>query len=288
MDDRDSRQHESGMRSGPEKGSERAGSFSKTNYLAWIKKQLAVLEEAMDVVISETRKGMFARDLMDLPQERLAVAFCRARRELKFFPKIAELRELAGATDGRLGPEEAWALCPRSEDQTVVWTPEIARAFNGGARELLGVGDEIAARMAFKEVYEREVAEARAMGRPVEWEASLGWKRADRVAPVALAVANGRISREYAFNVIQHEQHDELRLMLPAGPEVPQLQGKSEVRLPGLYGVLQQMRMEGTVPEGCDPKKPVEGKALSEEQVARRKEMLKEQIERMRKRKEGA
>ena len=111
------------------------------SYFRWIAEQLTVLEEAFDVVMSAERKKVYLENLGELPRERLQVAFVRAARELKFFPKIAELRELAGATDGRLGPEEAWALCPRSEDATVVWTPEIARAFHGGARTLLAEGE---------------------------------------------------------------------------------------------------------------------------------------------------
>jgi hypothetical protein len=271
-------------------GSDSERSTNSTDYSRWIREQLTVLEEAFDVVMTTERKALYTHDLMEIEQARLRVAFTRARRELKFFPKIAELRELAGAgpeADGRPGPEEAWAVCPKSEDETVVWTTEMAAALGMGARDLLRDGDAIGARMAFKEAYTRLVGEARARGDKLRWTASMGWDKAARVAPLAEGVERGRITREYAFNLLAIEQHAELRMALPAAP-LPQLKGEKTAELPGLAGVLLKMRMEGTVPEGLDPKaKQVgESRELTPEEVARRKELLKAQAEQLRKRRE--
>jgi hypothetical protein len=46
---------------------------------------------------------------LPLSQEQLQTAFTRARRELKFFPKIAELRDLAGANHKMQADAEALA-----------------------------------------------------------------------------------------------------------------------------------------------------------------------------------
>src|SRR5207247_10283174 len=46
--------------------------------------------------VSAQRLQIYASDLADLDQRQLEVAFRRARTELKFFPKISELRDLAG------------------------------------------------------------------------------------------------------------------------------------------------------------------------------------------------
>lgn len=46
--------------------------------------------------LTRARLNVYADDLSDLTQEQLKRAFWRARREMRFFPKIAELRELAG------------------------------------------------------------------------------------------------------------------------------------------------------------------------------------------------
>jgi hypothetical protein len=73
--------------------------------------QLTVLAEAMGESLTAQRLEIYARDLADLTQEKLAGAFSRARRELRFFPKIAELRELAGNSRKELtegGSIAAW------------------------------------------------------------------------------------------------------------------------------------------------------------------------------------
>jgi len=48
--------------------------------------------------VTPERLALYIDDLADLSQEQLERALWRARRELRFFPKIAELRELAGAS----------------------------------------------------------------------------------------------------------------------------------------------------------------------------------------------
>src|SRR6185436_17492219 len=81
----------------------------------------------------------------------------------------------ARANDRRPGAEEAWAIAIHSADEnrTVVWTEEIAAAW-GIAKGIAANGDEVGARMAFKEAYTRLVAEARGALRPAKWSASLG------------------------------------------------------------------------------------------------------------------
>jgi hypothetical protein len=62
----------------------------------WIVQQLVFLAVALDAEVNDERFKIYARDLRDLPRNQLEIAFGRARRELKFFPKIAELRALTG------------------------------------------------------------------------------------------------------------------------------------------------------------------------------------------------
>jgi len=65
----------------------------------WLVDQLTVLAEAFGECgekVSPQRLQIYAGDLADLDQRQLEIAFKRARTELKFFPKISELRELAG------------------------------------------------------------------------------------------------------------------------------------------------------------------------------------------------
>lgn len=97
--------------------------------------------------------------------------------------------------DGRPDENEAWAVALTSQDEaeTVVWTAEMAEAF-GLAAPLLGTGDDIGARMAFKDAYKRLVSEARAYNRPTQWSVSAGWDAARRQVAVQKAVAAGLLA----------------------------------------------------------------------------------------------
>lgn len=77
--------------------------------------------------------------------------------------------------DGRPDENEVWAIAQVSRDEadTVVWTEEMAQAFDI-ARPLLIKGDEIGGRRAFKEAYKRLVNEARSINRPTKWIVSAG------------------------------------------------------------------------------------------------------------------
>jgi hypothetical protein len=143
---------------------------------------------------------MYAEDLADIPLESLKQAFQQIRRDPKVtrFPLPAMVRDRV--SDGRPGAEEAWALCPKDEFTSVVWTDEVAQAF-GAARVLLEE-DPIAARMAFKESYARIVSEAKASGRAPKWEASLGHDKSGRESALREAVNRGRLSLEYAKSIV--------------------------------------------------------------------------------------
>jgi len=70
---------------------------SKHFHSRWIAEQLAILAEAVGEALTPSRLKIYAEALSDLDQQQLSAAFGRALRECKFFPRIAELRELAGA-----------------------------------------------------------------------------------------------------------------------------------------------------------------------------------------------
>ncbi len=106
---------------------------------------------------------------------------------------VAQIEGLA-ADDGRPGPEEAWASALRSadEDNTVVWTDEMSQAW-AIASSVFTNGDDIGARMAFKESYARLVDEARRARRPATWTASLGFNPEKRAEALRLGHAAGRL-----------------------------------------------------------------------------------------------
>lgn len=88
---------------------------------------------------------------------------------------LAQIEGMA-ANDGRPGPEEAWAIASRATDEadTVVWTEEIAQAW-AIAKPVLANGDDVGARMSFKEAYQRLLDDARRARRSPAWFASLGF-----------------------------------------------------------------------------------------------------------------
>ena len=109
--------------------------------------------------------------------------------------------------DGWPTGDEAWALCPHSEADTVVWCDEIARAFEA----VRGEPDRVAARMAFKGAYQRELDLAREAGRAPSWHPSIGHDVGQRERVLAAAIEAGRLCCGDAERLLPpHEQHDAL------------------------------------------------------------------------------
>lgn len=74
----------------------------KVAKLQWITRQLVVLAEAHEKELTAERLKIYADSLADLSQPQLQIAIDRALKESKFFPKIAELRELAGVPSSQV------------------------------------------------------------------------------------------------------------------------------------------------------------------------------------------
>ena len=159
-------------------------------------KALLVSAELMGTPISVDAARMLESDLSAYPEPQVFKALTRCRREVRGRLTIAEI--LSRLDDGRPGPEEAWAMLPRSEADSVVWTDEMALGFCICA----DLGDPIAARMAFREIYTAKVAEARANQIPPRWTPSLGHDPRSREVALRTAVEKGRISRDHALRLL--------------------------------------------------------------------------------------
>lgn len=180
------------------------------------KEALAVLKAAYRIAdLEEETIRLYVKKLASVPHQVLGAVVDRAIERCKFFPSIAELLEAASALtpSGHPGPEEAWALVARLiEADTVVWTDQIAHAW-GVASQCLP--DRVAARLAFVEVYRKQVAEA--PPRP-HWWASVGHDPSQRAAPVQDAVLAGRLSAGEARAALPPESWPEsLQPALPPG-----------------------------------------------------------------------
>lgn len=159
---------------------------------------VAVTAELCGRTFTEAAARVFVSDLAIYPEHATIKALARCRREVRGFLTIADV--VSRLDDGRPGVEEAWAMMPFDESQSVVWTDEMANAF-GVARALLNDGDKVAARMAFKESYTRLIGEARDSGVPVSWSPSLGYDKNGRESVLADAVAKGRLTYSHAQQI---------------------------------------------------------------------------------------
>ena len=84
--------------------------------------------------LSPERLQIYAADLADLDHSQLGVAFGRARRECRFFPQIAELRELAGVAVKDTRNVEAEATWKWSNDYLRKWGVDLMPVYSGGKR----------------------------------------------------------------------------------------------------------------------------------------------------------
>lgn len=132
-------------------------------------------------------------ELQPFPMPIVVLAFADYRnQQADFAPHPNAIRKLCREHDGRPGAEEAWAIAilSRDENETVVWTADCAEAF-ALCQPVLAMGDEVGARMAFKEAYVRIVSQARQDLRPSQWLHSEGWDLRKREAAIARAVTAG-------------------------------------------------------------------------------------------------
>lgn len=162
---------------------------------------IAVTAELTGTMLSEAASRVMADDLSRYPEQQILTSLSRCRRELKGRLTIADI--ISRIDDGRPGVEEAWAMVPKSEAETVVWTDEMRIAMRH-AGDLLDVGDAIGARMAFKESYLTLCQKARESLIPVNWTASLGWDKGGREGVLIEAVKQGRLPVEQAKQYLPH------------------------------------------------------------------------------------
>ena len=146
---------------------------------------------------------LIADDLSAYPFDEIRRALARCRAELHGKLTLAAIVERIPSANAHLSGNEAWALALHSTDEqeTVVWTPEIARAF-AAAKPVLDGRDKVGARMAFLAAYERELATAKAEARPPEWTVSLGHDPQRREIVLGDAVRAGKLPAPKAAHLL--------------------------------------------------------------------------------------
>ena len=136
--------------------------------------------------------------------------------------------------DGRLGADEAWAVYPHDEYSSAVITNEIAEAMQV-APQLLNEGDKIAARMAFKDAYNRIVQKNKNEGIAPKWFPSLGHDKAGREEVLKQAVQLGRLTQDHAMSVlplkVNHEITEVVGLLDNKAELTPEQMQKNKQRI---------------------------------------------------------
>jgi hypothetical protein len=100
--------------------------------LSWISDELMILAEAFGEPLTEQRVEIYTSGLADIPQDRLQGAFRRARYELTWFPKLAELRNLAGLKPDDQKKVEADAAWNHVNEYLRKWGVDRLPIYSGG------------------------------------------------------------------------------------------------------------------------------------------------------------
>ena len=138
---------------------------------------IALAAELLGTELSKSAVRVFAADLSRYPIAQVLKSLERCRREVKGRLTLSDV--IGRFDDGRPGVEEAWAMMPKNQDDSAVWTDEMRQASKVCA-DHLAAGRMHDAQKAFREKYLELVAEARDNGTPVNWVASEGHAQSGR------------------------------------------------------------------------------------------------------------
>lgn len=144
--------------------------------------------------INEQGIMLMVNMLSSYKEEDLINALHKHLKSSRFFPTIADI--ISKIDSGHPGAEEAWAMVPKNEYESAAMSKPMFKAY--GVAYPLIESDPVAARMAFKEVYEREVNLAISNNQKPEWTVSLGQDKSSREAAVRDALLKNRISEDQA------------------------------------------------------------------------------------------
>lgn len=174
---------------------------------------LGIAAEVTGMTLSEASATAILAELASYPQRNVCKAIERCMRELRGRITLADILERIFDYPT---PDEAWAHCPRSEADTVIWTTEAAAAY-GCAASLIDAGDLVAARRAFIDAYSSHVREAVRNRKPPKYTISLGYDKTMRRDVISRAIEDGLLPRSIANSFPD--------LALPAYDDKPAITG---------------------------------------------------------------
>lgn len=167
-----------------------------------LKKMIATISAEYGVTFEPVKIALWANGLQCFPDhiiEAAVYAHIQNPDRGRFAPRLAEIIGNCDALSPGakwLGAEEAWSQMPRGEGESAMLTNEAAEALTA-ANDLIATGDKVAARMAFKEAYERLVAKAKMEGRRPAYFFSAGRDIDGREKVLVEAVRNNLIAADH-------------------------------------------------------------------------------------------
>lgn len=242
-----------------------------------VAKALAVLEDMFGRELQQSTRDVYAMELEAYPPAVVLESLRRCYRELKSFPTLSDI--LARMEDSRPGPEEAWMMLPKSEDDSVVWTEEMAEAYGLVRHEQ----DAVAARMAFKEKYTKLVAEARRARKPSHWTASLGFDKVQQEAVLKEAVSRRRLTAGQAAALLPNGIAEPTGKLLLIGQDVPV---QSEKVVAQVRSIAKQILKDAPAIDRVAEE--LRQRDFREEEKRAHEERVKKQLEELKKKEGGA
>jgi hypothetical protein len=160
------------------------------------------------------RLDMWMQALQSFPKGSVLASAQRYIMSNKFKPQLADI--VAGCTaqlDGNWpSADEAWGLMPKSEHESAMLTTEMSQAM-AAASPLLEDGDKVAARMTFRETYNRLVERAKIEGRDPSYYPSFGTDPHGRVSMLANAVNAKQITLDRATEALPEFAPDLVQML---------------------------------------------------------------------------
>jgi hypothetical protein len=186
-------------------------------------KAIAATAELTGTSLSVEAVNMMLDDLQGYGEQNVLKSLSRCRKEVRGRLTLADI--ISRIDDGRPGMEKAWAMLPKEESSSCLWTDEMRVAF-GAASPLINDGDMIGARMAFKEEYDKQTTAARDEKRPVKWTVSFGFDVQHREDVLLDGVDKKMITAQQAAKMLPNSE----RLAYMADGINPLLENQNKIK----------------------------------------------------------
>jgi hypothetical protein len=207
-----------------------------------IVKLLAATAELMGSELSAPSLVVMAKDFAAYDLNLIEHALKNVRlNHTRFSPAAIQKEIEALHPDGRPGADEAWAMIPSNEYASIVWNDEIIAAYNI-CKPLVNEGDHVAARMAFKQAYDRLVAQNKMDGIFPKWQVSLGYSQEGREEAVKNAVQMRRITPEQAKILLPYKDNDNVGKAVALLQEKPLTEEQKERNRSKMEAIKEMLR----------------------------------------------